>query len=87
MITFTWVVDFSVKEMMAAVKVVKTSVTVNNIFRTKLMRMITVHLLVNYTYADDHSPPTRDVTPVFKPFTVYKQVLLFHQSDILVSFP
>ena len=56
---------------MTTAQVVETSVTVNN------------SPIQDYVHPDDHTQPTYEMTPGFKPFTVlqYKLALTFKSLD------
>ena len=59
LITSTDVIQRTLTLKMTTAKVVETSVTVNN-----------NSPIQDYVYPDDHTPPTYEMTPRFKTFTI-----------------
>ena len=59
LITSTDVIQRTLTLKMTTAKVVETSVTVNN-----------NSPIQDYVYPDDHTQPTYEMTPRFKPFTI-----------------
>ena len=61
LIPSTYMIQLTLTLKMTAAQVVKTSVTVNN---------SPIH---DYVHLDDHTQPTYEMTPGFKPFTILFQ--------------
>ena len=62
LIPSTYMIQLTLTLKMTAAQVVKTSVTVNN-----------NSPIQDYVHPDDHTQPTYEMTPGFKPFTILFQ--------------
>ena len=70
-VVFTDMIQLTLTLKVTTTQVVKTSVTVNN------------SPIQDYIHLDDHAPPTYEMIPAFKPFTIIS-LLQFNSETVFV---
>ena len=70
-VAFTDMIQLTMTLKVTTTQVVKTSVTVNN------------SPIQDYIHPDDHAPPTYEMIPAFKPFTIIS-LLQFNSETVFV---